>query len=508
MSDITIDARGLGALDPVDGRGPFANEDDTVWAALDGEIYNRSRLQRLLVDRDHRLATGSDAELLAHLYEEYGDDLVYALEGAFALAIWDQRERRLLLARDRFGEKSLFYAKGPADELSFSFASTAPAPGGRAAELDPLAVEQFFVHGHVPDGMSIFADAGRLAPGHLLVWRPGEEPAARRYWELPRAIATDAETPSDVVREFGRLLTAAVRSRLSGDEPIGVPLDGGLDSTLIAAIAARESGEPVKTFTVAYAGGDSEALEGIRETARELGSEHQEMVISTDEIVAGAPDFLGALDQPLADPFFPVARTIAGFARGEVPVALGGEGAAELFGAPVSAAARPTDGGAIYGPRLTGEQPRPPDRAEGPSGLLGRALVSAERAGDQVSLGIRLPYLDYELAEFAATVASPAGAGGGNLVRGMLAGLVSKGSLRRRRVTLNPPTADWLRGPLGSALREQTNGRAVTEGWLDATALGRLIEQHEKGTDHSAVLWPALSFGLWLDRIREGDSGS
>jgi hypothetical protein len=482
MSAVTVDARGLGALEPVDGRGPFANEDETVWATLDGEIYNRPRLERLLVERDHRLATGSDAELLAHLYEEYGDGLVYAVEGAFALAVWDQRERRLLLARDRFGEKSISYAAGPADELSFSFELTAPVVGGPAAELAPLAVEQFLIHGYVPDGMSIFAGARQLGPGHLLTWRPGEEAAARRYWELPKPIATDAETPSDVVREFGRLLTTAVRSRLSGDGPVGVHLDGGLDSTLIAAIAAGESGRPIKTFTVAYPGGDSAALEGTRETARELGSEHHELVVSPDEIGRGTPDFLGALDQPLADPTFPVARTIAGFARGEVPVILGGVGSTELFGVPSVTA--------------------------GPSGPVGQALVTAERAGGQVSLGIRLPYLDYELAEFAATVASPAGAGGGKLVRGMLSGLVSKGALRRPRVALKPPTAEWLRGPLAPVLREQIDGRAVTEGWLDVGELGRLIDQHQKGTDHSAVLWPALSFGLWLDRTREGGSGS
>ena len=329
---VSLGARRLSVIDVEGGHQPLCNEDGTVWAALNGEIYNHPRLQELLRERGHTLRTGTDTEVLVHLYEEYGAELVHALEGMFAFAIWDTAKRTLIVARDRFGEKPLFYAP-VGDGVAFSSELTSLAAGtDLGAELDPIAVHEYFVFGYVPGERSIVAGVRQLPPGHLFTWQPGGALAERRYWSPPAAAVTSAESTPDLVSELGRLLSDSVRSRLVADVPLGVFLSGGVDSTLIAAIAARESSAPVKTFTVGYDVGDVDESENARQTAKEIGSEHHELILSVEEIAARVPEVLRMLDQPQADQSLPAFQAIAGFARESVTVAVGGEGADELFG--------------------------------------------------------------------------------------------------------------------------------------------------------------------------------
>jgi asparagine synthase (glutamine-hydrolysing) len=585
---VSIGARRLSVIDVEHGHQPLANEDGTIWAALNGEIYNHPRLQKLLRERGHRLATGTDTEVLVHLYEEYGADLVQALEGMFAFAIWDTRTQTLLLARDRFGEKPLFYAV-PGEALAFASELTALAAGAEiGAELDPVAVDEYFVYGYVPGERSILAGARQLPPGHLLTWQPGGALAERRYWSPPAPAVSDAgESTADLVGELGRLLSASVRSRLIADVPLGVFLSGGVDSTLIAAIAARESSAPVKTFTVGYDVGDVDESEGARETAREIGSEHHELVLAVDEIAARVPAVLRALDQPQADQSLPAFEAIAGFARESVTVAVGGEGADELFGgypryrwlaraeslggalpaALASPAARLLEAGlpagrlgrladvvkprpsierhvewiagerlalrdSLYGPRLRGSLSSLADLAAGLGGLVegdglsvagrfmlldqlhwlpGDVLAKADRASMQVSLEVRTPYLNHELAEFAATIPPELHTGGRGkaLLRLLLAELLPDSALRRPKTAFRVPAADWLRGPLAPVLSDLIGaGHVCEEGWIDRAAASRTLDSHIRGdADHSAALWPVLSFGLWLDRLRGRDAG-
>ena len=586
-SGVSLGARRLSVIDLEHGHQPLANEDGTIWAALNGEIYNHPRLQQLLRERGHRLATGTDTEVLVHLYEEYGPDLVHALEGMFAFAIWDTRTRTLLVARDRFGEKPLFYAT-PGDDLAFASELTALAAGAEVgAELDPVAVDEFFVYGYVPGERSILAGVRQLPPGHLLTWQPGGAVAERRYWSPPAAAVSEpGESLDDLVGELGRLLAKSVRSRLIADVPLGVFLSGGVDSTLIAAIAARESGVPVKTFTVGYDVGDVDESEAARATAREIGSEHHELILKVDEIAARVPGVLRALDQPQADQSLPAFQAIAGFARESVTVAVGGEGADELFGGypryrwlsraerlgaalpaplakpaarllaaslpagragrladvlePRSASERHVDWiagerlamrSALYGPRLREARSLPalagalddlvPADGIGVAGrfmlldqlhwLPGDVLAKADRASMQVSLEVRTPYLNHELAEFAATVPPDLHTSGGGkvLLRMLLAQLLPKSALKRPKTAFRVPAADWLRGPLSPVLLDQVNGgHACEEGWIDRTAAARALDDHIAGAaDNSAQLWPLLAFGLWLDRLRGRDAG-
>ncbi|MDQ3586766.1 MAG: asparagine synthase (glutamine-hydrolyzing) [Actinomycetota bacterium] len=332
-SGLALGARRLSIIDVAGGHQPLSNEEGDVWAVLNGEIYNHPSLQRHLHLRGHRLATGTDTEVLVHLYEEYGDDLVHALEGMFAFAVWDERRRRLLLARDRFGEKPLFYAQS-SGVLSFASELTALCEGGDVdGELDTSALDAFFVFGYVPGSRVILRGVRQLPPGHVLTWEPGgAQPTARPYWWPPPSAPGPRERLPELIAETRRLLEGSVRSRMIADVPVGVFLSGGVDSTLIAALAAQHSSSPIKTFTVGYDVGAVSEAETARATAVALGAEHRELVLTTADVATRVPALLAGLDQPLADQALPALHAVAELARQEVTVAIGGEGADELFG--------------------------------------------------------------------------------------------------------------------------------------------------------------------------------
>jgi asparagine synthase (glutamine-hydrolysing) len=332
-AQLALGTRRLSVIDVEGGHQPLSNEQGDVWGVLDGEIYNHPSLQQYLRQRGHRLATGTDTEVLVHLYEEYGDELVHALEGMFAFALWDQRRRRLLIGRDRFGEKPLFYVER-AGVLSFASDLTALCVGPDVAgDLDEAAVDAFFVLGYVPGPGAILRDVCQLPPGHVLTW----DAAARRstirpYWSPPSYAPRAPEPQDELVAETRRLLEASVRSRLVADVPLGVLLSSRVDSVLIAALAAAQSSTPIKTFTVGYHVGAVSETQSAAATARALGTEHHELILSTTDVARRTPALLAALDQPLADRALPALHAVAELARGEVTVAIGGEGADELFG--------------------------------------------------------------------------------------------------------------------------------------------------------------------------------
>jgi asparagine synthase (glutamine-hydrolysing) len=332
-SGLALGARRLSVIDVAGGHQPLSNEQADVWAVLNGEVYNHPGLREHLRERGHRLATGTDTEVLVHLYEEYGDDLVHALEGMFAFALWDARRRRLLLGRDRFGEKPLFYVERPGG-LSFASELSALCQGGDVdGDLSAAAVDAFFVFGYVPGPDAILRGVRQLPPGHVLMWEPGaERPALRAYWSPPSCEPRPAEPRAELVAETRRLLEGSVRSRMIADVPLGVFLSGGVDSTLIAALAARHSATPIKTFTVGYDTGEVNETRTARATAQALGAEHHELVLTAGDVAARVPALLAEIDQPLADQALPALHAVAKLARSEVTVTIGGEGADELFG--------------------------------------------------------------------------------------------------------------------------------------------------------------------------------
>jgi asparagine synthase (glutamine-hydrolysing) len=579
---VALGARRLSIIDVEGGHQPVSNEDDTVWAVLNGEIYNYPALRASLLAKGHRFDSRVDTEALVHLYEDYGAAMVHALEGMYAFALWDAKNQQLLIVRDRFGEKPLFYAE-LGGELHFASELDALNAGLQGpADLDPAAVDAFFVFGYVPGPGTIVHGIRQLPPGSMLRWNREAGLQIEPYWRPASVPASDRDQDfAELVGETGRLLEASVRSRLLADVPLGVFLSGGLDSTLIAALAARVSPHPIKTFTVGYDVGGVSETDEARRTARELGAEHHELILTQEELIDRVPSLLAGMDQPLADQALVSLHAIAEHARRDVTVAVGGEGADELFGGypryrwlrradriaqtlPAGAAAnlaalarraphpragrvadvlqpRPTlarhvdwvtAGRAqlrdrLYGPTLRNQVPRGRVIAELEGRLDGAAdmpvmrrmmmldqlhwlpddvLVKADRAGMRVSLEVRTPYLNRELAEFAGTVSERVHAerGGKALLRALLDQVAPQAARRRPKTAFRAPAGDWLRGPLADVMgRQVSGGSAFAEGWFDRKATHRLLMEHRTGTrDASNALWPMLAFGLWLDRLR------
>jgi len=325
----TLAATRLSIIDVQCGHQPLSNEDGSVWAVLNGEIYNHAALRSELIGRGHSFTTGTDTEVLVHLYEEHGEALLDRLTGMFALALWDSRRRRLLVARDRFGEKPLFYAE---TRRGVAFASELDALEvltGGPGPVDEAAVDAYFVLGYVP-GTATFVDGvHQLAPGHLLTVEDGSV-QVRQWWEPRRVEAPLGEDA--LVAALCDELPGIVGATAGADVPVGVFLSGGVDSALVTALLGVVLGGPVRSFTVGYAGAGPGELNPARTAARALGTEHHELELGDSDIASLVPSLLRGLDQPVADPALVALHAVSRFAREHVTVALGGEGADELFG--------------------------------------------------------------------------------------------------------------------------------------------------------------------------------
>ncbi len=329
---VTIGMRRLSIMDVEGGHQPIANEDGTVAVVCNGEIYNHPELRDQLTARGHRFATRSDTEVLVHLYEEYGAEMVHALDGMFAFALWDASKSRLLLARDRFGEKPLFLRERDGGLLFASELTALLAADPSLRELDRDAIDAFFVYAYVPGPGTIVRGVRQLPPGHLLTWDRAGGTRERGWWTPGAEGVAPREGFDSALEEVRELFNHSVRRRLISDVPLGVFLSGGVDSTLVAAAAAAASGERLQTFTVGYDTGEVNETDRARRTAERLGSEHHEVTLGEREVGEMAPALLAGLDQPLGDRALLPLHALSRFARPRVTVALGGEGADELFG--------------------------------------------------------------------------------------------------------------------------------------------------------------------------------
>ncbi len=323
---VGIAARRLSIIDLQTGDQPLANEDGSVRVAQNGEIYNYRELRSELAAKGHRFASHGDTEVIAHLYEEYGLDFAARLRGMFALAIWDARERRLVLARDRFGIKPLYY-QGEADELRFASELRALPRG----EIDPEALEAYLAFNFVPAPYSIFRGIRKLPPGHLLVWKEGKARLDR--FARPRPVDASElrkESVETLAEELRARMRDSVRAHLVSDVPVGVFLSGGVDSSLLAALAAEESGEPLRTFTIGFEERSFDETAGARKVAERYATSHRELVLRPEpELLLRA--LAEAFDEPFADSSALPTYLVSQLAAEDVKVCLSGEGGDELF---------------------------------------------------------------------------------------------------------------------------------------------------------------------------------
>ncbi len=322
--------RRLSIIGLADGRQPIANEDGSVWTVFNGEIYNYPDLRAELEAKGHRFRTGTDTEVLVHLYEEHGDAFVERLNGMFAIALWDDRRRRLLVLRDRLGEKPLYYTVDR-DRIAFcsEIKSLLQVPGvGR--EVSPDALHAYLTFQYNPGRRTIFRDVQRLKPGAMLVI-DATGVQERTYWEVPAEPGPDWSEARwiDEVRE---LLRDAVRRRLLSEVPLGAFLSGGIDSSTVVGLMAGLVDHPVKTFSVGFAiGGGYDEREHAERVARHFGTEHRTLVVDSVDVERLLARTVHSLDEPVADFAAIPTFLISEFARRHVTVVLTGEGADELF---------------------------------------------------------------------------------------------------------------------------------------------------------------------------------
>jgi len=329
---VALGARRLSIIDVQGGHQPIGNEDGSVWVALNGEIFNFPELRAQLTDRGHHFATQSDTEVIVHGYEEWGASVVERLNGQFAFALWDKRNERLLLARDRVGIKPLYYSEHSG---TLAFGSELKAllccpwiP--RSLDLD--ALDQYLTYEHIPVPRTIFEDIKKLAPGHTITFdRQGVQ--LRQYWDFDLSQSESGPALSSAVWEerFRSALWDAVQMELISDVPLGVFLSGGIDSSTIAAFMSQDRGRRVQSFSIAFDDPSFDESQHARLVAAHLGTEHHEQTLSQAMMWDLVPRIADFLDEPMGDSSFIPCYLLARFARERVTVALGGDGGDELL---------------------------------------------------------------------------------------------------------------------------------------------------------------------------------
>jgi asparagine synthase (glutamine-hydrolysing) len=335
---VVLGHRRLKIIDLEGGAQPMSNEDDTVWVVFNGEIYNFPDLRAELEALGHRFRTRCDTEAIVHAYEEYDTDCFRRFNGMFALAIWDRRMGRLLFARDRMGKKPLYYAELGRDLAFASELKALEAHPHVSREIDPGSLCRYLAFEFVPAPHAIYRGVRKLPAGHYLVW-DGHEATVRSYWDLEFRPCPYPDLHS-AAEELRDRLGESVRRRLVSDVPLGVLLSGGIDSSGVAALAARHTNS-LKTFSIGFNEPSFDESRFSRLVAQSVGSEHTEHCFSPTSLIDLIPEVFRYLDEPFADPSVLPTYLLCRHTRRSVTVALGGDGGDELFlGYPTFPAAR------------------------------------------------------------------------------------------------------------------------------------------------------------------------
>lgn len=331
--DLMFGMQRLSIIDVAGGHQPISNEDDSITAICNGEIYNFRELREDLRSRGHIFRTGSDSEVIVHLYEEHGTDFVRYLSGMFAIALWDSRRGRLLLARDRLGIKPLYLHTG-SGYLAFSseLKSFLEIPGFNR-EVNPAALDEFLALGYVPAPLSMLQGVEKLPAGTVLI--ADRDGVARSSFHNVQGRDIQHKSVDEWADDIVENLEAAVKSQMVSDVPLGAFLSGGVDSSAVVAFMAKNSSRPVKTYSIGFdettGGSYYNELPFARQVASLFGTDHHEIVVRPD-VTTLLPQLLWYMDEPIADAAFITTYLVSKFAREDVTVILSGVGGDELFG--------------------------------------------------------------------------------------------------------------------------------------------------------------------------------
>jgi asparagine synthase (glutamine-hydrolysing) len=585
---VALGMRRLAIIDLVSGEQPTFNEDKSVAVILNGEIYNYRELRRELEARGHSFRSQSDTEVLPHLYEEYGDELVERLNGMFAFALWDAKRRRLLIVRDRFGEKPLYWAVFENTLLFASEPKVLLAHPSVKVSLNLQALRQYLSFDYVPAPLTIYEGINKLPAAHTLTLENGKV-STKPYWCLSYVKQEPPPSENEAAEELRELLAESVRLRLVSDVPLGVLLSGGVDSSTVAALAVRASSEAVKTFSISFAESSFDESSYARAVAKFLGTDHHEERLSAN-LAANLVSEIGSwMDEPFSDPSLVPTYLLSRFTRKHVTVALGGDGGDELFaGYPMYRGHRWAENyarvPAVFRSRMIEPMVRalpvktrnlsfdykatrfitgakydrvarhhiwfgsftPPEQqmlltadvvrntdndiyrdaramlsecdstdvVEQMQSLDTRLylaediLTKVDRASMAVSLEVRAPFLDPQVAEFAASLPPS------YKLRGRKTKYILKRAIerelppfvtRRGKKGFGVPVAEWLKGKLRPLARDLLSPDRVRKaGVFNADYVAKLQDEHERGVaNHRKLLWTLLMFELWHESFIE-----
>ncbi|MDQ3180360.1 MAG: asparagine synthase (glutamine-hydrolyzing) [Acidobacteriota bacterium] len=327
---VALGMRRLSIIDLATGEQPVYSEDKQIVVVMNGELYNFREVRADLEKRGHKFETQTDTEILPHLYEEYGEAMLEHFSGMFAFALWDKRKKKLLIARDRFGEKPLYYGVFEGKLIFASEPKVLLENPSVKSEINLDALRSFLSFDYVPAPASIYKNIYKLPAAHLLTLEKGEI-KTRRYWNLSFHKNGNTPTLEKAAADLRELLADAVRMQLVSDVPLGILLSGGVDSSTVAAFATQFSSERVKTFSIGFEEDSFDESKFARQVAAHLGTEHYEEKLSVEKAADLISEIGTWLDEPMSDGSLLPTFLLSRFVRKYVTVALGGDGGDEIF---------------------------------------------------------------------------------------------------------------------------------------------------------------------------------
>ncbi|MBE9528374.1 MAG: asparagine synthase (glutamine-hydrolyzing) [Proteobacteria bacterium] len=329
QGNVGIGMTRLSIIDVAGGHQPIHNEDKSVYIVFNGETYNYNELRDDLIKKGHRFYTSTDTEAIVHLYEEYGEECVKYLRGMFAFAIWDKEKQLLFIARDRLGIKPLhYYDDGERFIFGSEIKSILQAPDV-PRQMQPSALVKYLPFGYIPDPETIFKGICKLPPGHSLIYRRGKT-QIKQYWNVEYK-QEKVQKEEFYIERLLEIMSEAVKMRLISEVPLGAFLSGGVDSSMVVALMARQMSEPVKTFSIGFENQSFNELKYARMVAEQYGTDHHEEIVNPDaeSIIL---DLVRQFDEPFSDSSAIPTYYVSKMAKKAVTVVLSGDGGDELFG--------------------------------------------------------------------------------------------------------------------------------------------------------------------------------
>ena len=327
---VCLGHRRLSIIDLSGGGQPMHSADGQMTVTFNGEIYNYAELKEQLTALGGQFQTSSDTEVILEGYRIWGPDCLARFDGMFAFALWDNQQRRLFCARDRFGKKPFFYTVQHGRLYFASELTGIEQLRHLSLTMNPQAVMRYLAYEYVPTPHSVYTEVQSLPPSHMLLLQDGNL-SISRYWDMPMPDESDNRSDNELCEELRFLLSRAVRRRMVSDVPLGVFLSGGIDSSIVAGLMARQSSTAIKTFSIGFSEASYDESRYARIVAKAFATDHHERVLSAEECADTLPGIISRMDVPMADASVAPTWLLSGVTREKVTVALGGDGADELW---------------------------------------------------------------------------------------------------------------------------------------------------------------------------------